>query len=450
MNELTDPFGLRANHQDLKLVFGETRVLGGMRGGRLHTSLESVATADFGLDPDRLGIDLPDFLAPLSVYAGRRIDDHPVFQGHVRRAAADERGVIQVYAADSSELTETVLGGLRTPHLPPMEAVYILARGAGLAPQQLVIEGLDDLPTETFEVLAPLEGLQVADRVSLGSVTLLPPEPVAARLLVEGFDDTRLHGASGYALALQTEQLAFDAEQRGLDEIDAVLGWVTARQRYGLALLRDGTPQAFDRDDARALPVRRDVVAVRGLLTGRRYSRAPSLQARAATLRLDAADPLLQSVDVSMLSVTDRLALNAARRAVSISEPLERIQALWEATEYLVAGVRAPKTVTREQIKQLKDNVPSEMDDGVRRRALKAIDGMNQVPLLARLRFMIESSNLPCSEEEIELLSEMRRVRNDVAHGRLAQPPTAERLDYATAVVCRLIVSRLVTTTPTS
>lgn len=62
---------------------------------------------------------------------------------------------------------------------------------------------------------------------------------------------------------------------------------------------------------------------------------------------------------------------------------------------------------------------------------------------MARLRHLLESDGLPCSEAEIDLLVQLRRIRNDAAHGRQAEPPAPEVLDQAAAIASRLVVSKL-------
>jgi len=62
---------------------------------------------------------------------------------------------------------------------------------------------------------------------------------------------------------------------------------------------------------------------------------------------------------------------------------------------------------------------------------------------MARLRHLLERDGLPCSEAEIELLTRIRRSRNDAAHGRQTEPPAPEVLDQAAALTSRLVISKL-------
>lgn len=163
---------------------------------------------------------------------------------------------------------------------------------------------------------------------------------------------------------------------------------------------------------------------------------------RATSVELDPDDSLLGRLP-EQLTPGDRLALAACRRAVSEREPLARVQALWEAIEFLVAGFRAPQLFKRQDLEAIKSAIPAGIPERLRERADRLISDLNQPPLMARLRALIEQEALPCSEAEIDLLLKLRRIRNDAAHGRAAEPPAPDVLDQATAIACRLVASKL-------
>jgi hypothetical protein len=133
------------------------------------------------------------------------------------------------------------------------------------------------------------------------------------------------------------------------------------------------------------------------------------------------------------------------RRAIAQTEPLARIQAISEAIECLVSGVKVPARWSDEELRTLRDALPDDLTPDLRKRARKAISDLNEVPLMPRLRHLIETRGLPVSDAEFALLKTVRRIRNDAVHGREAQPPAPEVLDHATAVLCRLTVEHLAT-----
>ncbi len=325
----------------------------------------------------------------------------------------------------------------------PGEITYVMARSAGMSDDQLVIPSLDDLDAEVFEVLAPVHGVVVQAPRRVANVTILPTHAVFERLRNMGFEKS-IHNlaADAFALSLKTAQLGFHAEQDGLGEIDTALDWLTTRLRHALPFLPDGSAQDFDRATRRATPRRGELVIIRGLGTGRRWLRSASTQSVGSHVELTDQEGILRDLPSPLLAA-DRLALAACRRAASERDPLARIQALWEAVECLVVGIAVPAQWTKEDVRALKKQLPADLPEPLIRRARAALDRVSQVPLMARLRELVDQDALPVSEAELDLLAELRRVRNDAVHGRDAVPPPPDVLDHATAIVCRLLVERL-------
>lgn len=442
MNAKRDPWGLLETRPAPRVRFGFTDTPLALRGGSISTGLDQIEGATLNLNPRLLPADPVDYVAPLEVRSAR--DEHRVlFSGHVADATEGERGLIDISAFGASGLTERIVGTFAQGGLSAPESTYLIARAAGLRDNQLVIEGLDEIEVEVFEVVAPIHGVSVEGPTKLGSVTVFPPDLVLSTIEALGFEPERdLTEGSAFALSLQTDRLGYLAERQGLRDIDVALGWLTTRLRYGLALLPDGSPQHYRRESARALPRRGELVWVRGLASGRRWLRSADLEVRAAEYDLAADDPLLEQ-DLEPLASADRLAVQACRRAAAEGEPIARLQAIWEAVEFMVAKVRAPRRFADGDIKAIKRSLPRELPEDLRRRAQQAISDLNQVPLMARLRELVEEQGLPCSEAELDLLAELRRTRNDAAHGRAAEPPDADVIDQAVAVVSRLMITKL-------
>lgn len=443
MTDGHDRFGL-LDRRRTKITFGFTDVSGALRAGEYRGTLEDRDSMTLRLDPALLPPDPVDYFGPLhSEFRGTAGTGRPrEFVGHAATAAEASDGLLDIEAFGATLLTERLIGYFAAKDVTPHEITYVMARSAGMSDDQLSIPDLDELPTETFEVVAPIYGVTVSEATDLANVTVVPVDRARGTLGELEFDLDELEPADAYAVSLQTESLGFHAERNGLDAIDLAIDWLATRLRYGLAVLPDGTAQPFDRESCRALVRRGDLVAVRGLQTQRRWLRSASMDARASSIELDPDDPLLGTLP-QQLTAADRLALASCRRAVSEREPLERVQALWEAIEYLVAGYRAPKLFAQTELDDLKAALPDNISRALRERAEKAISELNQPPLMARLRSLIESAALPCSDAEVDLLVELRRIRNRAAHGRVAEPPAPDVLDYATAIACRLVTAKL-------
>lgn len=441
MSRAPDPLGLLDHRQTPTVTIGSTDVSNALRGGTLNMALNQRGEARFSLDVAALPADPIDYLASIEYHTGRP-GGRAEFVGNINTARVED-GRIELDAYDATLLAEQAVGLFVTIGVTHGEITYVMARSAGMSDDQLVIPSLDDLDAEVFEVLTPVHGVVVQARRRVANITILPTHAVFERLRNMGFEKS-IHNlaADAFALSLKTAQLGFHAEQDGLGEIDTALDWLTTRLRHALPFLPDGSAQDFDRATRRATPRRGELVIIRGLGTGRRWLRSASTQSVGSHVELTDQEGILRDLPSPLLAA-DRLALAACRRAASERDPLARIQALWEAVECLVVGIAVPAQWTKEDVRALKKQLPADLPEPLIRRARAALDRVSQVPLMARLRELVDQDALPVSEAELDLLAELRRVRNDAVHGRDAVPPPPDVLDHATAIVCRLLVERL-------
>lgn len=436
-----DPLGMLDTQRPRVVSLGSADLSNALRGGRIHQALDSRGEVELTLEIAALPPEPVDYLAPLT-YRSQGSGVRANFVGHVRHAEADGTR-IHLKAFGASLLTEHTASIFTAFAVPHFELVYVMARAAGMSDEDLVIGGLDELEPEIFEVIAPLRGVAVDAPQAFAGLTFLPADDVTPRLAAQGFDQHLDEmRASAFAISLQTATLGYAAEQAGVRDIDAALDWLAARLQHGLAVLPDGTAQTFDRVQRLARPQRGELIVIRGLKSGRRWVRSASPEGLGSRVALNSADPLLD-ITTHSLNDTERLALAGVRRATLEREPLARVQALWEAIECLVAGAKAPRQWDRAQLRAIKNSIPGDLPAALRVRAEKAIDDLNQSPLMARFRNLVEREDLPVSDAEIALLQAVRKVRNDAVHGRPATAPPPAQLDYATAVVGRLVIERL-------
>jgi hypothetical protein len=304
---------------------------------------------------------------------------------------------------------------------------------------------MDTLPREVFEVVIAITGLKISQPIQVGTIRLLPA-PAGLRILdglpAAAFDEP-FREAPCHALVLRTAHRAVDAEQDALQQVRTALAWIAVRVRYGLLRLPDETVQSFTRQDARSLPQAADLVAIRGLRSGRTWLRVAGEASRAPTLTLDESPHLMQPPLPSILTLQDRQALLACRRAAAEPDPLARVQALWEAIEFYVAGARVPPLFTREQLSALRSAIPVDLNDEQRQRVLNKIDELNDPPLMIRLRSVLEAEGTPVTDTEIALLRRLRELRNKAVHGRSTDLPDSEDVRYATSVVSRMLIFRM-------
>jgi hypothetical protein len=437
----TDPLGLVGDRRSPKVMVGSADVTNALRGGDLHMAMDSRGEVRLNLDPAALPPEPVDYLATMT-YTSRGAGVGGRFAGHIHRAVPDGAR-IHVEAFGASLLAEHKIGLLISRGVAPPELFYTMARSAGMSDDELEVQDLDAASPEVFEVIAPVHGIAIERRHRFAGLTLVPGHEVQPRLEEMDFGgELDAMAAGAFVISLQSTRRVYEAEQAGLREIDTGINWLVARLQHGLALFPDGTIQPFERANARARPYRGDLVVVRSLGSGRRWLRSVAREAMAFTAKIDRHDPLLD-LNATNLQTTDRLALAACRRATSEVEPLARVQALSEAIECLVAGVSVPRRWPREDLSRIKQALPADLPAELVRAAKQAIGDLNRPGLMQRFRMLVEEQGVPVSNPELDLLDQTRAVRNDAVHGRAATPPSPAELDYATAIVCRVIVEHL-------
>lgn len=437
-----DAFGLLAGRRRMSILFGAVEAGPALVRANMTSALNQVPDADVVIDLKRLP-------APVDYFAGLRvlaIDGErtiPRFAGAVVSAAPTTEGV-SVSALGAVSLVERMTGVTVTRAVPTAELFHLLARSGGLREEQLNVEGLESLPRETFEVLAPIDGLTVEVATDFANVRILP-RPVGLRALsaLEITDELRAQfDAPAYALALVTSQRMYDAEEEGLAAIDLALAWLTVRLRYGLAELPDGSALAFSREQSLTHVVRRDLVAVRGLGSTRQWLRQPTALTRQGSLSLDRADVRLAG-GLRPLTLQERQALLALTRATSETDLLARVHALWEAIEFYATEATVPVMFSKPEVKAIRAALPDSLSDKQLARAKERIGQFNEPSLMVRLRALLDDEGVPISDAELELLLALRKLRNDVVHGRASVLPAAEDVEYAISIVARMLVHRI-------
>jgi hypothetical protein len=442
-----DPLGLADIPPPSRVRIGGVDVSAAIRSGHATTAVSTLPVASFTLDLDLLSPDPVDLLAEVTL-------DRIVGPAHVRRFTGV---VVTAYAAghqltiearSGTAFTESVIPGLTQRGVPGFEIIHLLGRMSGLRDDQMRIDGMDTLPREVFEVVVAVTGLQISQPIQVGTVRLLPA-PAGLRIL-DGLPtaafDRPFRSAPCHAVVLCTAHRAVDAEEEGLQEVRTALAWIAVRVRYGLLLLPDETVQSFTRQDARSLPQAADLVAIHGLRSGRTWLRVAGEASRAPILALEGSPHLMQPPLPSMLTLQDRQALLACRRAAAEPDPLVRVQALWEAIEFYVAGARVPPLFTREQLSALRNAIPAGLSNEQRQRVLDKIGELNDPSLMKRLHAVLDTENAPITDAEIALLRRLRDLRNDAVHGRSTALPDQEDVKYATSVVSRMLIFHIYNT----
>lgn len=424
--------------------FGSVDVSYAVSGASMRTALNEMASARFELAHAFVAGQPLDYAA--SLHLGTFQDGHKktLFNGSVTEAEPMGE-TVEVSALALPALVESYVGFFEGREIVHPEVVHLLARVAGVPEENIHVEGLDEmLPLEAIEVIVPLQAITLPERMRIGQVTLLPRE--VCLTAVDEFSNEEekavFRSASAFAVVTRVGRRLFDAEIEALAEIDVALAWLTVRARYGLALMPSGRPQPYRRRLAQARPRRTDLVLVRGITSGRRWLRSIGAEA-AGDLVFDVNDPSWRPPAGSAIGLQDRLALLAAARAANSRDQLERVQAIWEAIEFYVAGVQAPKLFDKAEAKKVRRAIPEDVDPALGQRALDLLGKINDPPLMAKLKEAIRRDGVPLAAGELDLLSDLRTARNHAVHGRTPDLPLAEEVDHAVSVVARMLLYRL-------
>lgn len=422
--------------------FGAVDAAAALVTGTTSKSVNAMPEAAAVLDITRLPMPV-DYFGGLVIAARQRGDEFLRFTGSVVSADPDGSRVA-VKALSAVSLAESLIGAMVSRGVPGYELIHLLTRTGGMRDEMLNIQGLEALPRETFEIVVPLDGIAVDEPVDFAGVRFLPAErAVRAIASLDVKDDLREQfEAPAYCLALVTAERCLDAEERGLAAIALALSWATVRLRYGLALLPDGRVLPFRRSESLSTPTRRDLVAVRALATTRQWLRQPTSVAERRTAQLALGDARLDP-ELPRITLQERLAILALARAANEADALAAVQALFEAIEFYVHGVSLPHLFSKAELRKIKSSVAERLTVEQEDRFGHLLGGLNNAPLLERLRRAIDEDAVPIVPSEIDLLWRIRLLRNNVVHGRSSELPQSEDVEYATSIVARILIYRM-------
>ena len=161
----------------------------------------------------------------------------------------------------------------------------------------------------------------------------------------------------------------------------------------------------YKRTWAASRVVRRDVVVVNGLYTGKKWLRAT--QDIPSRPQLDLEEIAEPGLPVLPSEVTLQLgeAIAAWRRAAEASDPLAAVIAIWEAIEFYAAGTKGDKLFSKSERRAVRARATEGMSGPKLRRVEQVLEKLNERSLMMKLRRALEEDSVPYREEEMELLT---------------------------------------------
>jgi len=411
----------------------------------LHTkqSIKELSSAEVVLKLD------PSFPEPIDLFSEVKISavgadgrEEELFTGNVLEATP-EGETVRLRMQAGTSLTERNPSPRWTRGVDVREQIYTIVRESGFPHERTQIPGLDEIPEEPMLVIVPIHGVELEGRVTIGEVTFVPDGDAARPFADRGVLDLvygPLVETQVHAVHQTSAQLLRDAESAGLQAIDVVLGYLQLTGRYGLLFRPDGSPQPFDRSRSRTHPRRGEVVAVEALGSARCWVRVPEDRTPALELALHQVDVLGLERE---LTVAERQALIAWRRATSEQDAVAAATALSDALEFYAAGVAAAALFEEEEIKLLLESVPA-FGPHKQRVVRDAIKRLNAAPLRRRVIEAARRDGVPLTAAEVDFLwRRIRNARNGAVHGKGAEPPILQELELASSIVGRLLAHRI-------
>lgn len=432
---IADPFGLVGSGIDESryVIFGDVDASDALMGGEVTASVRTMRSARLILKASSYVVREIDFTT--KVVVGVRGSTEILFTGYVVSARPDGHA-LEVQCAAQPSMLEPLHGSF-VATAGALDLLYAMARESGLPDERLNFQGLEDLPLELFEVAAPIQGLAASGRVAVADVVFLPGGRAAETL--RGLRDhplvTEFTQSATVAVTYVLASKLLLAEQAGVRAIDAALAWINLNMRYANGVTPDGRPQSWSRQQLALTAARTELVAARGLATGRIWLRRRAT--RPAVEITLAAGGATAAVALQEGGRGLREAALAAARGIASTDPVTRVSAISECLEFYAGSTRLPSRFTRSDRKALLDCARS-LDPEKQQRVQELVGNLNNPSLLSRVRYQMAVDGVPVTEDDFAALHKVRRHRNDLVHGRTPSADTAD-IDRVLALLARVL-----------
>src|SRR4051794_38784240 len=202
--------------------------------GRVTTQLNKPGRGRGAVAAEDLAERGADWAGP----ADASVEGDDVMHGRVIHAEPQDDGTVALSLRGATMLDESLLPPMVVQQIDRREIVYLAAREAGFAPENMNIDGLAEaVAFEPLWVLAPVRGLSVPRELKVGAVELIDGDAGHEMLrrfvppLDAQFSDP-LADVGAFARVAVPAKYLYDAEHEGLGLIDDATAWLTTRLRY--------------------------------------------------------------------------------------------------------------------------------------------------------------------------------------------------------------------------
>jgi hypothetical protein len=420
---------------------GQTVLNSSLRALTLALKDEKIPMAEIRLAPP---IPPFDYFSEITVGDRSNANGEPRFAGTVTNAELID-GQLIVRATSMSEFSEFSVAPWSTSRVGWLDLIYLLARTSGFTNDRIQIHLAEQLPLETFEVAMPVKGCRIERAVDLGAGVRLVPSHVLKFERFEGNTTiTELREPFERSEAIAVTKVAqvrrlYEAEEAGVTRIQDAIAWLTVRLRVGASESQPGEVRGFTRSDARAEIRLANVVFVGGVLSGRSWVRDRSVPL--VPVSFDARGMnALPGAQRGHGARARQAILALARAADETLGILERVNALWESLEFYAAKTELPPFFAKAERRALRKRATEGLNERQIERLDALIGQLNSAPLMARVWAQAEIDGVWVSASDRDAIADLRRVRNDVVHGRQISTPLRSQLEYGVSIVARLLM----------
>jgi hypothetical protein len=414
-------------------------------GGRVTTEINKPDNASGTVAADDLAERGADWSGP----AHATIDDGDVMHGRVIEAQLEDDGGMALSVQSAPMLSESLLPPMVVQQIDRREVVYLAAREAGFAPEDINIQGLSEaVAFEPLWVLAPVRGLRVRQAVKVGVVELVTGDTGREMLLrfsppLEAQFADSLKDVGAFARVAVPARYMHDAEREGLGLIDDAAAWLTTRLRYSWSHAPGGRLEPYERATTLTVVERLPGVAVFPVTgAGRRWWRDTTVAQHERDVELPPDSRWLTPAMPARVGLGDRQALLALQRAITARDPVQRVAALWDAIEFYL-GDRGPEPgFTGEEIAATVERASEGMTEAKAERVGNVLrQWLNSWSPQARLENVLVDEGVPFTDEDMRRIRCLRRARNRALHGAESMP-RHDQIDQAVGLMSRAMVTR--------
>ncbi len=429
----------------LHVRFGDVDLEGAYRDARTTNSMNSTPTATVTVDPTKAPF--YDYSSAFSMWVGSigSSNSRPLFTGETISTMPEPGGTGWVLEASGmARFSEIRAPRLMSWGKSEMDIVHMLARTSGLDEDNIMIQGSWGSGLDVFEVAMPVVGASLDRPLSVDHVRFIPSGDFPDLVVSEPSTASGPNEILDSFMAAQVIAVTyvtgggwlFDAEQEGVKRIKDAAAWLRVKSAFAGSMWPGRVPRVYRREEVRASIGPGEFVLVKGLLTRRGWLRSVREVIGATLAKVDGQAAHFQPP----VGLADRLAILACSRiADETLDSMTRVNALWEALEFLGASVKTEPMFSKSERRQIR-LAGTGMSVLKRERVEAMVAQINQPPLLAKLRVFMDLNGVPISAGEFALLKSMRTLRNDAVHGRSISPPSSSELALAASVVARIIV----------